>query len=118
MALRLRREQMWPLDRPPVTKVPGLAYFKHLEGSAGDDVRRDEVRIREGGGRSPEYRSVDGGQPVGNETSANMKLMWELDNGLNTSRFRVVRMSPYRNVATRVIVDLHCDHALTPWCAL
>lgn len=35
--------------------------------------------------------------------------------GLRQTKFRVVRVQPAQN-ATRIVLQLGCDRALTPWC--
>lgn len=120
MAHRLNRAGMWPLQRPEVQQPANLSYFMHIDGGAGDNTVKDEVRVWTRSDGSRAFRVVrDGGPKRANETLAGLQQeLWTYEDGLSTTVFRVVRMSPYKNLATRIVVDLHCDHDLTPWCAL
>ena len=49
---------------------------------------------------------------------ANERVLDDFTTGLNTTTFCVVDVQSVERLAVRVVIELHCDAAATPWCTL
>ena len=49
---------------------------------------------------------------------ANERVLDDFRTGLNTTTFCVTDVQPIERLAVRIVIELHCNAAATPWCTL
>lgn len=47
---------------------------------------------------------------------ANERVLDDYRTGLNTTQFCVTDVQPIERLAVRIVIELHCNAAATPWC--